>query len=196
MPQTLVYRLHAIRSWGFVVTRGESAIVARQVCSPRGGRASIGTVGKVRRMTQHEASSEATTTEHPGTSHAQQAPGGGTSRGPDFGTGGQPQVPVPPYEGLGEGSAQGADGVRKAFDASNAPKPGPAPVVSDTERDGVTGTEMEPEPALGVGKSSSTGAQEQAPDRDDVATQGGTQRPAGKVAGDDSSDQSGPAGPK
>lgn len=140
---------------------------------------------------------EATSTElQPGTSHAQQAPGGATSRGPDFGTGGEPQGLVPPYDGQqGGGSAESAEGVRKAFDASNAPKPGPTPVVSDEERDGVTGTEMEPEPALGVGKSSSSGAEEQAPDRD-VATQGAAQRPAGKVAGDDSGDQPGPVGPK
>ena len=31
-------------------------------------------------------------------------------------------------------------------------------MVTDEERDGVSGTEINPEPALGVGKSSTTGA--------------------------------------
>ncbi|WP_445183465.1 hypothetical protein ACTXG6_34030 [Pseudonocardia sp. Cha107L01] len=143
---------------------------------------------------------QTTSTEPRGTSHAQQPPGCRSSRGPDFGTGGEPQVPVPPYDqDRDEVSAEGAEGVRKSFDASNAPKPGPPPVVSDEERDGVTGTEINPEPALGVGKSSSTGAEEQAKpasDRDDVATKGAAQRPVGKVADDDNADQPGPAGPQ
>ena len=119
-------------------------------------------------------------TEPRGTSHAQQPPGGGTSRGPEFGTGGEPQVAVPPYN-QGENRDEGAEGVRKSFDASNAPEPGPAPAVSDEERDGVSGTEIDPEPALGVGKSSTAGAEEQAPDRD-MPTKGAAQRPVGKVA--------------
>jgi hypothetical protein len=83
---------------------------------------------------------QTTSTEPRGTSHAQQPPGGGSSRGPEFGAGGAPQVRVPPYdEARGGASGEGAAGVRKAFDASNAPKPGPRPVVSDAERDGVTG---------------------------------------------------------
>jgi hypothetical protein len=136
-------------------------------------------------------------TEPQGTSHAQQPPGGGSSRGPDFGTGGEPQVPVPPYDDVrGKGAAAGAEGVRKAFDASQAPEPGSPPVVSAEERDGVSGTEIEPGPALGVGESSSAGAEEQAPGRGDVEAQGAAQRPAGKVADDDNADEAGPAGPK
>jgi hypothetical protein len=58
---------------------------------------------------------------------------------------------------------------------------------------------MSPEPALGVGKSSSTGAEEQAKsaaDRDDVATKRPAQRPVGKVADDENANQPGPAGPR
>jgi len=123
-------------------------------------------------------------TEAHGTSHAQQAPGGGVSRGPEFGTVGEPQVPVPPYDDLrGE---PGENTAAKAFDASNAPEPGPEPVVSDEEREGVTGTEIDPEPALGVGESRGGRAEDLAPDRDDVGTKGQADRPAGTVAGEDS----------
>ena len=69
-------------------------------------------------MTEHQASQSDT----PGTSSAQQAAGGGTSRGPEFGTGGEPQVPVPPYdEYRGENTGSGAEATAKAFDASHAP---------------------------------------------------------------------------
>ena len=69
----------------------------------------------------------------------------GTSRGLEFVTGGEPQVPVPPYNELrGE---PGENTAAKAFDASNPPELGSTPPVSDEERDGVSGTEMNPEPA-------------------------------------------------
>jgi hypothetical protein len=42
----------------------------------------------------------------------------------------------------------------KSFDASNAPdNPGPEPVVSDEERDGVPPDDMDATSALGVGES-------------------------------------------
>lgn len=126
-------------------------------------------------MTDHDR----THNEPDGTSHAQQAPGGAVSRGPEFGTGGEPQVPVPPYDDLrGEPGENTAD---KAYDASNAPAPGSEPAVSDEERDGVSGTEVDPEPALGVGKSSGGRAEDLAPDRPDTGTKG-ADRPAGTVA--------------
>jgi hypothetical protein len=124
-------------------------------------------------------------TEPEGTSPAQQAPGGGTSRGPEFGTGGEPQVPVPPYDELrGE---PGENTAPKAFDASNAPEPGPTPPVSDEERDGVSGTEVNPEPALGVGKSHRARGEDFASDNPDgVGTKGPSQRPYGTPEGEES----------
>ena len=125
-----------------------------------------------------------TSTEPQGTSQAQQAPGGATSRGPEFGTGGEPQVPVPPYdEWRGE---PGKNTAAMAYDASNAPKPGPKTPVSDEERDGVSGTELDPEPALGVGKSRGGRAEDLAPDRPDVGTKGPAQRPVGTADGEPS----------
>ena len=49
---------------------------------------------------------------------------------------------------------------------------------SDEERDGVTGTEIEPEPALGAGVSRGKRAEDLAPDRPDTQTKG-----AGRSAG-------------
>lgn len=141
---------------------------------------------------QEPGTEEAEQPDTPGTSHAEQPPGGGSSRGPEFGTGGQPQVPVPPYDDLrGE---PGDNSAPAAYDASNAPAPGPEPVVTKQERKGVTGTELEPEPALGVGKSTRSSAEDQAPDRDDVATQSGTERPVGQV--EDHNDGEGPIDPE
>lgn len=117
-----------------------------------------------------------TATEPRRTADAQQAPGGASSRGPDSVAAGEPQVPVMPYDDMrGE---PGENTAPKAYDASNAPKPGPKPSVSDEERDGVSGTEMTPEPALGVGKGSREGAEQKAPDRPDTGSTGAG-RPAG-----------------
>jgi hypothetical protein len=138
------------------------------------------------------ADHDQTSTEPHGTSHAQQAPGGATSRGPEFGTGGEPQVPVPPYDELrGE---SGENSAAAAYDASNAPVPGPKTPLSDQERDGVSGTEMNPEPALGVGKSSGGRAEDLAPDRPDVGTKGPAQRPVGTADGEESDSAGGPGG--
>ncbi len=112
---------------------------------------------------------------------AREMPGGGSSRGPEYGTVGEPQVEVPPYDDLrGAPSTEGAEGVRKAFDASNAGEPGPGAEVAKEERDGMSSTAMNPEPPLGVGKSTSKGAEEQAPDRPDVRRRS-ADRSAGKA---------------
>lgn len=133
------------------------------------------------------ADQDPTTKQTQGASHSDQAPGGSASRGPEFGTGGEPQVPVPPYDDLrGE---SGENTAAQAYDASNAPEPGPEPAVSDQERDGVSSTDMNPEPALGVGKSSGGRAEDLAPDRPDTGTKG-ADRPVGTTDREDS-DQSG-----
>ncbi len=105
-----------------------------------------------------------------------------TQQGSNGEAGGEPQVPVPPYDELrGE---PGKNTAGRAYDASNAPEPGPSPVVSDEERTGVTGTELDPEPALGVGTSSGGRAEELAPDRPDTDTKGAG-RPVGTADGED-----------
>lgn len=102
----------------------------------------------------------------------------------DSGTANQVQGLVPPYDELrGE---PGANTAPKAYDASNAPEPGPDPAVSAEERDGVSATDTSPEPALGVGVSRGGRGEDQAPDRDDVGTKGASDRPVGEAAEDDS----------
>lgn len=125
-------------------------------------------------------------------SHADQAEGGRSSRGPEFGTGGEPQVPVPPYDE--ERGEPGPNTAPQAFDASNAPAPGPRPPVSDEERSGVSSTDVEPEPALGVGRSTRRSAEDVAPDRDDVDEKGPAGRPVGRAEGDESGPDGGPTG--
>jgi hypothetical protein len=126
------------------------------------------------------------------TSHADQAPGGRSSRGPEYGTGGEPQVPVPPYDDLrGE---PGENTAPTAFDASNAPEPGPAAPVSDEERHGMSPTDTNPEPPLGVGISRGGRAEDQAPDRDEPTK--GAGRPFGRAGDDDSEDRDGPIDPR
>lgn len=128
-----------------------------------------------------------------GTSHSEQAPGGSSSRGPEFGTGGEPQVPVPPYDD--ERGAPGENTAPKAYDAANAPEPGPGSEVSAEERAGVSGTEIDPEPALGVGSSRGGRAEDLAPDRDDVGTKGASDRPVGRTTEDDEDDSVDPDSP-
>jgi hypothetical protein len=129
---------------------------------------------------------DSTNSNQQGSDVRQEAPGGRSSRGPEYGTPGEPQVPTPPYDELrGENSGEGAEGVRKAFDADHARPPGPAPAVSEEERSGMSATEMNPEPPLGVGESHGKGGEELAPDRPDVDRKGESQRPAGRAAEDD-----------
>ncbi len=49
-------------------------------------------------------------------------------------------------------------------------------------------TDTEPDAPLGAGESTATGAEEQAPDRDDVGQKGPSNRPVGKTDEDDSND--------
>lgn len=118
-------------------------------------------------------------------SAAQEMPGGGSSRGPEYGRGGgelQADV-MPDDEGRAAPSEEGAEGVRKAFDASNAPEPGPTPPVSDEEREGMDSAEMDPEGPLGVGQSSGGRAEDQAPDTDQPTK--GAGRPVGQHGDED-----------
>lgn len=118
-----------------------------------------------------------------GTSHAEQMPGGRSSRGPEFATGGEPQGLVPPYDE--ERGDAGENTAPQAFDASNAPAPGPEPAATDEEREGMSATDVEPEPPLGVGASRGGRAEDLAPDRDDVDSKGPAARPVGRTPEDD-----------
>ena len=92
--------------------------------------------------------------------------------------------PIPPYDELrGE---PGENTAPTAYDASNAPEPGPPPPVSDAERGGLSSTDIDPEPALGVGRSRGGRAEERAPDSSD-GTKGPAERPVGRAGEDDSS---------
>jgi hypothetical protein len=86
--------------------------------------------------------------------------------------------PLPPYDELrGE---PGVNTAPTAYDADNAPEPGPEPIRSDEERGGLSSTDTAPEPALGVGRSHGARGEELAPDRDD-ATKGPSGRPVGRA---------------
>jgi len=106
------------------------------------------------------------------------APGGRSSRGPeDAGGTGSPQVPVPPYdEYRDEPVGDGEERTHKAFDASNAPEPGKPPPISEEEVTGTSSTDMDPEPALGVGTSTGRRAEDIAPDRPDAEERGAGRR--------------------
>ena len=121
-----------------------------------------------------------------GNSPQQDAPGGRRSRGPGGGTGTeQVQVDAPPYDDRKqEFSTEDAERSHKAFDADNAPSPGPAVPVSDEERIGTSSTDIDPEPALGVGESTGRRAEDIAPDRPDTESRG-SGRQAGKAADDE-----------
>lgn len=123
----------------------------------------------------------------------QETSGGRSSRGPEYGTPGEPQVPVPPYDELrGEPSAAGAEGVHRAFDASNAPAPDSDVPTSAQEHAGMSSTETEPGAPLGVGESRSRGGEQIAPDRPDVDAKGPAQRPVGRTPQDDVGDEVNP----
>lgn len=121
-----------------------------------------------------------------GKSPQQGMPGGRASRGPGTDTGTeQVQVDAPPYDDRKrEFSAEAEERTHKAFDADNAPPPGPAVPVSDEERTGTSSTDMNPEPALGVGESTGRRAEDIAPDRPDTKSRGAG-RQAGKAADDE-----------
>lgn len=92
-----------------------------------------------------------------------------------------PRDPVEVKRGDTTDSAGQSAGVHRAFDADNAPDPGPDRPISDEERDGTSPVDTEPEPALGVGRSMTARAEDIAPDRDDVEQKGRTARPAGEA---------------
>ena len=104
----------------------------------------------------------------------------------DHGTGTEHvQVDVPPYDSRKrEFNAEDAERSHKAFDADNAPAPGPAVPVSDAERTGTSSTDMNPEPALGVGRSTGRRAEDIAPARPDTES-----REAGRQSGEANDDQ-------
>lgn len=78
-------------------------------------------------------------------------------------------------------SAGQTEGTHKAFDARNAPEPGPDRPISDEERAGTSPVDLNPEPALGVGTSRGGRAEDQAPDRDDVERDDDTGRARGEA---------------
>jgi hypothetical protein len=97
----------------------------------------------------------------------------------------QVQVDTPPYDDRKqEFSTEDAERSHKAFDADNAPSPGPAVPVSDEERTGTSSTDIDPEPALDVGESTGRRAEDIAPDRPDTESRGAG-RQAGKAADDE-----------
>jgi len=87
----------------------------------------------------------------------------------------------------------------KAFDADNAGEPGPGRVVSDEEREGVPATDTSGATPLGVGESTTrrgedVAKQEDQPGRQDVGTQGPSERPVGISTAEDNTKIS-PEGP-
>ena len=113
---------------------------------------------------------------------AADTPGGGSSRGPEHGGDDPPRDPLAESRGDGTSNSAGqAEGVARAFDASYAPEPGPDRPISEEERTGTSPVDTRPEPALGVGEHLTGGAEEQAPDREDVGGKGRTDRPVGEA---------------
>jgi hypothetical protein len=77
-------------------------------------------------------------------------------------------------------------GADKAFDATNAPAPGPGREVSPEERDGMTDTDPAPDPPLGVGESINARAEDVARgDEDEAGRQGASGRPYGHASGNE-----------
>ena len=121
-----------------------------------------------------------------GSAPRQSMPGERADQGSGTGSGTeQVQVDAPPYDDRKRGFGDGdEERTHKAFDAENAPPPGPAAPVSDEERTGVSSTDLNPEPALGVGESTGRRAEDIAPDRPETESKG-ADRPAGKAADDE-----------
>jgi hypothetical protein len=77
-------------------------------------------------------------------------------------------------------------GADKAFDATNAPGPGPGREVSPEERDGMTDTDPAPDPPLGVGESLNTRAEDVARgEEDEAGRKGASGRPYGHGSGNE-----------
>lgn len=92
---------------------------------------------------------------------------------------------IPPYEGRKEQTGAGAEADYKAFRPDEyAPPPGERQEISKEDREGVEGTDTTGATPLGVGESSSEGAEEIAA-RDpeewgETGTHGQSNRPYGK----------------
>ncbi|GLZ44156.1 hypothetical protein Acsp06_03410 [Actinomycetospora sp. NBRC 106375] len=77
-------------------------------------------------------------------------------------------------------------GANKAFDATNAPEPGPGREPSSEERDGMTDTETAPQPPLGVGESINARAEDIARENEEKAGEkGASGRPYGHGSGNE-----------
>ena len=77
------------------------------------------------------------------------------------------------------GTGRAAEGATKAFDASNAGPPGPGPVESAEERDGVPATDPSAASPLGVGVSVGSRGEDIAEDERGEGTKGRSGRPYG-----------------
>lgn len=77
-------------------------------------------------------------------------------------------------------------GAEKAFDASNAPPPGPGREPSPEERGGMTDTDPAPQPPLGVGESINARGEEIAADEEhEAGAKGASGRPYGHASGNE-----------
>ena len=86
---------------------------------------------------------------------------------------------------MSDAEKDAAEGARKAFDASNAPPPGPGREPSPEEAGGMKDTEMAPKGPLGVGESINARAEDIARDAEEKrgsdreGTKGAAERPYG-----------------
>src|SRR5690242_2169363 len=130
---------------------------------------------------------------------AQPGPGGRATRGPSADPGESLDVsPVQPSEGRTGGGEHGtglaAAGASKAFDAATAGPPGPGPVASAENRDGVAATDTSAASPLGVGVSSGSRGEDLAEDERDDGVKGASGRPYGGSSQEESTGV-GPQGP-
>lgn len=106
------------------------------------------------------------------------------STSPTTGGTDEPQGTMPPYD------KDESDPIQDAPISASSGKTGPVSegrVVSDEEEGGVGDTDMEPEPALGVGSSINTSAEDQSKQESgQEGTKGASGRPVG-THGDESS---------
>lgn len=117
-----------------------------------------------------------------GQTQGQQQPGGRATRGPgpEVGESG-PNVPVPPYDDRSSRGEGAMAGNQKAWDASNAPEPGPGREISKEEREGFDSAEMEPKDTHGVGAQITEPGEAVGPGEDfeTIGTKGASNRPVG-----------------
>jgi hypothetical protein len=93
---------------------------------------------------------------------------------------------VPVNEAGNDAQKAAREGARKAFDASNAPEPGPGREPSDEERHGMTDTDPAPQPPLGVGESINARGEDVAGEHEEEAgRKGASGRPYGHGSGNE-----------